>query len=519
MSIAKLILQTARRLPDNPAITDAEGTLTYAAFAERSARIAGGLRAMGLAPGARVVLFMENTGAFFECLLGCWIAGLCAVPVNAKLHPREVIGIAADADAEALVTTSGLYPSLTAETDALVQLRAVVSTGTEAYARLVAAEPIACADAAPGERAWLFYTSGTTGKPKGAMLSHRNLLAMSLAYYADVDAVDTDDTHISCAPVSHGAGLYALPFLMKGGHQVVLPGFDVEDVLEAVARYSKVSLFAAPTMLTRMVNHPATLTADLTNLKTIYYGGAPMYVADLKHALRVIGPKLCQIFGQGESPMTITALPKALHVNADGTPADDAVLGSCGFPRSGQEVRVVDEDGCDLPFGEVGEIITRSDCVMEGYWNNPAGTAAALRDGWLYTGDVGSLDTRGFLTLRDRSKDLIISGGSNIYPREVEEVLLRHEGVLEVSVIGAPHADWGEEVVAFVAVRPGAEVDVAALDQLCLDNIARFKRPKRYRFEAALPKNNYGKILKTELRRRLAEDDAAARTSQQGAAS
>lgn len=519
MSIATLILQTARRLPDNPAITDADGTLTYAAFAERSARVAGGLRGLGLAPGARVVLFMENTGAFFECLMGCWIAGLCAVPVNAKLHPREVAGIAADAGAEALVTTPGLAGGLAAEVASIAHLRTVICAGTADYDRLAGAAPIACANAAPDERAWLFYTSGTTGKPKGAMLSHRNLLAMSLAYLADIDPVDADDTHITCAPVSHGAGLYSLPFLMKGGRQVVLPGFDVEDVLAAIARYRKVSFFAAPTMLTRLVNHPATLTADLTNLKTIYYGGAPMYVADLKQALRMLGPKLCQIFGQGESPMTITALPKALHVGPDGAPAADEVLGSCGYPRTGQEVRVVDEDGHDLPPGEVGEVITRSDCVMEGYWNNPAGTAAALRDGWLYTGDVGSLDARGYLTLRDRSKDLIISGGSNIYPREVEEVLLRHEGVLEVSVIGAPHADWGEEVVAFVAVRPGASVDAAELDQLCLDNIARFKRPKRYRFEAALPKNNYGKILKTELRRRLAEDLAGDPAENKGAAS
>ena len=515
MSIATLILQTARRLPDNPAITDPDGTLTYAALAGRSERIAGGLRAAGIAPGARVVLFMENSGAFFECLLGCWIAGLCPVPVNAKLHPREVAGIAADAGAEALITTPGLSTAISAEAGSLPGLRTLVTTGTQAYARLAAAEPLACTDVAPDERAWLFYTSGTTGKPKGAMLSHRNLLVMSLAYYADVDPVGADDTHIACAPVSHGAGLYALPFLMKGARQVVLPGFDVEDVLAAIARYRKVSFFAAPTMLTRLVNHPATLTADLSNLKTIYYGGAPMYVADLKQALRMLGPKLCQIFGQGEAPMTITALPKTLHVDADGAPAPDAVLASCGFPRTGQEVRVVDEAGRDLPPGEVGEVITRGDSVMEGYWNNPAGTAAALRGGWLYTGDVGSLDARGFLTLRDRSKDLIISGGSNIYPREVEEVLLLHGGAQEVSVIGAPHADWGEEVVAFVAVRPGARVDADALDQLCLDNIARFKRPKRYRFLEALPKNNYGKILKTELRRRLAEES----TDDLGAAS
>ncbi|QRG09327.1 AMP-binding protein [Xanthobacter dioxanivorans] len=506
MSIATLILQAARRLPDNPAVTDVHGTTTYATFADRAARMAGGLRARGIPPGGRVVLYMENTGAFFESLLACWIAGLCAVPVNAKLHPREVAGIAADAGAELLFTTPGLADAMAAEAQGVAGLREMVCAGTAGYARLAAADPIDPPDAAPDTLAWLFYTSGTTGKPKGAMLSHRNLLAMSLAYYADIDPVDERDTHIACAPVSHGAGLYALPFLLKGGHQIVLPGFDVEDVLDALTRYENVSLFAAPTMLTRLINHPATLTADLANLKTIYYGGAPMYVADLKQALRMLGPKLCQIYGQGESPMTITALPKGLHVDAAGHPAAEEVLASCGFPRSGQEVRVVDQEGRDLPPGEVGEVITRGDCVMGGYWNNSAGTAAALRGGWLYTGDVGSLDARGYLVLRDRSKDLIISGGSNIYPREVEEVLLRHEGVLEVSVIGAPHPDWGEEVVAFVVSRPGARVDAGALDQLCLDNIARFKRPKRYRFEDVLPKNNYGKILKTELRRRLADE-------------
>ncbi|MFG1466656.1 AMP-binding protein [Xanthobacter sp. DSM 24535] len=504
MSLATLILRTARRLPDRPAVTDAEATLTYAAFTERAARIAGSFRARGIARGARVVLYMENVGSFFECMLGCWIAGLCAVPVNAKLHPREVVGIAADCEAALLITTPGLVEPLLPELRDMHMPGGVVCASTEDYERLVSAEPLACFHAAPTDRAWLFYTSGTTGKPKGAILSHRNLLTMSLTYYADIDPVDERDTHITCAPVSHGAGLYALPFLLKGGHQIVLPGFDVEEVLTTLTRYEHVSLFAAPTMLTRLVNHPASLTADFTNLKTIYYGGAPMYVADLKQALRVVGPKLYQLYGQGESPMTITGLPKRLHGDAD-HPAPDEVLGSCGFPRSGQEVRVVDAEGRDLPQGEVGEVVVRGDCVMEGYWNNPQGTASALREGWLFTGDVGSLDPRGALTLRDRSKDLIISGGSNIYPREVEEVLLRHDDVLEVSVIGTPHPDWGEEVVAFVVARPGAEVEVCDLDRLCLENIARFKRPKHYRFLETLPKNNYGKVLKTELRRQFAD--------------
>jgi acyl-CoA synthetase (AMP-forming)/AMP-acid ligase II len=197
--------------------------------------------------------------------------------------------------------------------------------------------------------------------------------------------------------------------------------------------------------------------------------------------------------------MTITGLGKAMHAETQ-HPAHEARLASVGVARTGVAVRIVDEDGREVPAGEIGEVVTASDCVMRGYWNNPDADAKALRDGWLWTGDLGSLDEAGLLTLRDRSKDLIISGGSNIYPREIEEVLLAHAGVLECAVVSRPHADWGEEVIAYVVVRQGAEVSPAALDALCLDNIARYKRPKGYRFVDKLPKNNYGKVLKTELR-------------------
>jgi acyl-CoA synthetase (AMP-forming)/AMP-acid ligase II len=220
-----------------------------------------------------------------------------------------------------------------------------------------------------------------------------------------------------------------------------------------------------------------------------------MYVADSLRAIELFGPRLYQLFGQGEAPMTITGLPQVFHELKQ-------KLESCGLARTGVEVRVFDENDRELPPGEVGEVVTRSDCVMAGYWNNPEATAQALRGGWLHTGDIGSLDAEGFLTLKDRSKDLIISGGANIYPREIEEVLLRHPAVAECSVVGRPHAEWGEEVVAFVVAS--AQVEKAELDALCLDNIARFKRPKGYRFVEALPKNNYGKVLKTELRKLLA---------------
>ena len=223
-----------------------------------------------------------------------------------------------------------------------------------------------------------------------------------------------------------------------------------------------------------------------------------MYVEDIKRAMAVLGNRFAQIYGQGESPMTITAMDKAAHAQAD-----DAMLASVGRPYLGVEVLVADGNDRPLPDGEIGEILVRGDTVMAGYLNNPAATAKTLAGGWLHTGDLGAFDARGYLTLRDRSKDLIISGGSNIYPREVEEVLLRHAGVAEVSVVGAPDPEWGEIVVAFLVRRPGADVDEAALDALCLDHIARFKRPKRYRFVDSLPKNATGKVLKTELRQAL----------------
>ncbi|MEN9506341.1 MAG: hypothetical protein RI958_2267, partial [Actinomycetota bacterium] len=272
---------------------------------------------------------------------------------------------------------------------------------------------------------------------------------------------------------------------------------------ELLQRWSGLSFFAAPIMVKRLANDPDTATADLTRLKTIIYGGAPMYLVDLEGALAVFGPRLAQIYGQGETPMTITALSKADHADTSHPRWRDHMQ-SVGTVRTDVEVRVIDDEGIELPVGETGEIVVRGDVVMAGYWNQPEATADTLRDGWLHTGDVGSFDANGYLTLRDRSKDLIISGGMNIYPREVEEVLLQHPAVRAVSVVGRPDAEWGEAVVAFVVATDGAAPPTTdELDRTCLDRIARFKRPKEYRFVDALPTNNYGKVLKRELREQL----------------
>jgi acyl-CoA synthetase (AMP-forming)/AMP-acid ligase II len=501
-NIAATLFNRVRSHPAAPAVSFGDRTVTFAMLGERVRRLAGSMRATaGLARGDRVVLWMENRPEFLELLFACWTAGLCAVPVNAKLHPRELAHIVGDSGARAVFTSEALIEGVAGDLAQASPAPFVCVAGSGAYELLAAGTPMDCADVAVTDVAWIFYTSGTTGKPKGAMLSHRNLLFMTLAYYADIERVEPGDTKLHAAPLSHGSGLYGLPHLFAGGHQVVLPGFEPQEVLEAFGRHRNVTMFAAPTMITRLVQSVGA-GFEPGGLRTLYYGGGPMYVSDLVKALDRFGPRLYQLYGQGETPMTITGLSKRDHLG-DGGPEHLRRLGSCGTARTGVEVRVVDEAGRDLPFGEPGEVVTRSDCVMAGYWNNPAATASALRAGWLWTGDLGSMDALGCLTLRDRSKDMIISGGTNIYPREIEEVLLQHPAVLECSVVGRPHPDWGEEAIAFVVLRPGAAASPAELDAVCLENIARFKRPKGYRFVAALPKNNYGKVLKTDLRRIL----------------
>ncbi len=474
MNIAQLLLRSARVHPDRPALAVGSREFqSYKALATTVARLAAGLtRKFNLRPGDRVALAMKNCPQYWQVLFACWHAGLTAVPMNAKLHAKEFEVIIENCGAKACFFDPKELQNL-------------------------AGEPRQPFPSRPDDIAWLFYTSGTTGVPKGAMLTHRNLLFATQAYFSDIDRLGPQDAILHPAPLSHGSGLYGIPHFAAGAVNVIPEsgGFEAEEIFGLLERWPNASFFAAPTMIVRLLASPAARTPRL--LKTITYGGAPMYVADSLRAIDLFGPRLYQLYGQGESPMTITGLPQIFHSNK-------LHLDTCGFARTGVEVKIFDEKDQELPAGETGEIVTRSDCVMAGYWENAAATAQALRGGWLHTGDLGSLDAEGFLTIRDRSKDLIISGGSNIYPREIEEVLLRHPAVAECSVVGRLHPEWGEEVVAFVVLKSSfPETKPDELDNLCLASIARFKRPREYRFVEALPKNNYGKVLKTELRKRL----------------
>ncbi len=495
MNIALWFARQGQGHPDAAALGQGLDIVArYGEAAETVARMAGAMRnGWGLAPGERVAIVAANTPAYVEALYAIWHAGLVAVPVNAKLHGLEIAYILEHAGCAAAFVSDDLESTVASHAPA--GLARIIRIGGPEWRAMRAAEPIAVEPRLDGDLAWLFYTSGTTGRPKGAMLSHGNLAAMSHAYVAEVDAVAPGDPILHAAPMSHGSGLYIMAHIMRGGVNVVPEsgGFDPMEIAAVMNHWRNVSMFAAPTMIKRLVASPAAFEPGA--IRTITWGGAPMYVEDTRAALDRLGPCLAQIYGQGESPMTITTLPKAEIADAS-HPLWLERLASAGRAYACIEAAVVDAEGRHLSVGETGEVICRGSPVMSGYWNNEAATAKSLRGGWLHTGDVGAFDERGYLFLKDRANDLIISGGSNIYPREVEEVLLEHPAIREASVIGRADADWGEVVIAYVV----GDAPPAELDALCLSRIARFKRPKDYVFVDALPKSNYGKILKTALR-------------------
>ena len=506
MNIAHWLDRSANIFPNHEALASGDGRArTYREFARGAAAIASALRdEFGSQPGDRIAILSGNSAEYLIAAYGIWWAGCAAVPINAKLHPREAAFILADAGARIGFVSPSWQTELenmAGEISAWPSSMRLISLSSDRFDAMCAGEPAMLAPSGPDALAWLFYTSGTTGKPKGAMLSHRNLAAMTFNYFTDVDGIDTDDCILHAAPVSHGSGLYNFAHVLRGAAQVIPAsgGFDCAEIIALLQSHRGVTMFAAPTMVRRLTEHVLAHGGDTQNLKTIVYGGGPMYVADLRRALEVFGNKFVQIYGQGESPMTITVLSKFHHADAT-HPRHVARISSVGVAHSGIQIRIVDESATPLVNGETGEILVKGDTVMAGYWNNPAATAQTLNDGWLATGDLGALDDDGFLTLKDRNKDLIISGGSNIYPREIEEVLMQHPGVAEASVVGRPDPEWGETVIAFVVMRKTFLPDIEELDQHCLAHIARFKRPKEYRFIDALPKNNNGKVLKTTLR-------------------
>lgn len=512
MNLGYMLSRSAAAYSDHLAIVHGDLALTYREFNERVNRVASALRQLGLEPGDRVAIFSPNRAEILEVLFATWKAGLVAVPMNFRLHHDEVRYILNHSEAKVLVYAGVFQDAIDriagdlSATHIAVCLDELVGKGRQAFQTVLDycellergddAEWVEPVDG--DDLAWLFYTSGTTGRPKGAMLTHRILLLMALNVCADIYPFGHDDIGLHAAPLTHGSGLYALPLIAKGGTNVILdaPRFDPEAVFASIEKYQVTVLpFMAPTMVKRLIESEARTKYDLRSLRCIIYGGAPMYVEDLIAGLKAFGPVFAQIYGQGECPMTITGLSREEHdLNRPER------LASAGTARLGVQVRIQDDDGNELPRGTVGEIAVRGDLVMKGYWRNPEATNDTIVNGWMRTGDVGYMDEQGYLYILDRTKDMIISGGNNIYPREVEEVLLRHPAVQEACVFGVPDREWGEAVKAVVVLRQGHAATEEELIAFCRNHLASYKKPQSVDFVEELPKNAYGKVLKRELR-------------------
>lgn len=504
MNVAALLTKAARTYPMRPALTYGDRQETYQGFRARVGSFAGGLAALGVGTGDRVAILQSNGPALLETLFAAFTLGAVAVPINARLHPREVAVIMQDSRPRVLVAGSEFLAGLDGVRGEMPPVELVASGaagGALSYDRVLSmgASDVADVEVDADAVAWLFYTSGTTGRPKGAMLTHRNLLAMTMNVFADIYPFAAADVVLHAAPLTHGSGLYALPAIAKGAHNIIFPprSFDAGALLrEIVERRVTVIAFLSPTQVTRLVRSPERSRHDLSSLRAIVYGGAPMAARDVEEAVAAFGPILIQLYGQGEAPMTITALDPAVL----GDQPEPRRLSSAGTPRTDVEVRIVDGTGAPLPPGAIGEVVLRGEVVMAGYWRNPEATAEALRNGWLHTGDLGYLDDRGYLFLQDRTRDVIITGGANVYCREVEDVLLRHPAIHDAVVFGIPDDEWGEAVMAVVVLAPGADLSEAETMAFCRDHLAGYKKPKRVEFVAEIPRNAYGKVTRRELR-------------------
>ncbi len=496
--------RAARLHAHRPMAICGEETRTYAEMEERTNRLANALLAAGMKPGDRVGTWLENSIRCVELDLALAKAGLVRVSLNPRLTARESQFILADADARAFFHDASFdaqVAEMRAELPALEVVVRIDAVRAEYDVFLGRGGP-----QAPGVRFdpehlyCLFYTSGTTGRPKGVMLSHRAILQVSYNLLMETGPWETGEKILLMQPMSHGAGFFVLPYVFKGGACVIMPHFDAAEVLRLATEYGIETIKLIPTMLQRVVRVPGVEKVRLPRLRAMIYGASPMPNEPLRRAIEIFGPgKLVQIYGQSECPVTLTILPANEHRLDNPHPER---LTSAGRPWTTVEVRIEDEAGQALPDGKVGEVVLRGPHMMSGYWKRPELSAETVRDGWLHTKDMGMRDAAGMIYLLGRKDEMIISGGYNIAPREIEDVLYRHAAVQEAAVVGEPDPEWGQAVVAYIALKD-PQADLAELLEFAKGPLG-FKRPKRLYVVKELPKNAAGKIQKALLKPAIA---------------
>ncbi len=521
MNLSELLRQTARQFPDLPGLIHREQRTSWRDIDRRVDAMAHALHELGIRPGDKILVHSRNNLQMFE---SAWVAfrmGCVWVPTNFRLAPPEVAYLGQSSGAVVMMAERGFEDHVAAVRASSTNLRHVILMG-EPHANdpVLGQSHTALSHEAllaphlgrtfesecvhPDTPLWFFYTSGTTGRPKAGVLTHGQMAFVVTNHLADLIPGTTErDCSIAPAPLSHGAGIHALLNVARGSATVLMPGerLDPEVFWQLVERHKVSNLFTVPTIVKTLVEHPSVDQYDHSSLKFVIYAGAPMYRSDQQLALRKLGKVLVQYFGLGEVTGNITVLRPDQHDDNDHSP--NANVGSCGRPRTGMEVSIQDAQGRILPAGEVGEICCRGPAVFNGYHDNTEASAKALRGGWFHTGDLGRMDERGFVYITGRESDMYISGGSNVYPREVEEVILTHPAVLEVAVLGLPDPQWGEIGAAVIVCREGQTMTEAELFAHLEGRCAKYRWPRQVHFWPALPKSGYGKIVKKDIREQL----------------
>jgi len=515
MNLAHLATQNARRHRDRIGFVWAEKSWTWREIDARVSALAAAWAARGIAKGDRILVHSKNCDEMFWSMFAAFRLGAVWVPTNFRLMPDEVAYLATASGAKAFLC-HGDFPEHAAAVKAASPALAFIwrigegALGEKSVSEAIAAHAGASVDNTSVEYddpCWFFFTSGTTGRSKAAVLTHGQMAFVVTNHLADLMPGTTeDDASLVVAPLSHGAGIHQLVQAARGAKTILLPSerFDINEAFRLIETHRVSNMFTVPTILKMMVENPAIDRYDHSSLRYVIYAGAPMYREDQKAALAKLGHVLVQYFGLGEVTGNITVLPPALHDPEDGP---QARIGTCGFERTGMQVSIQGDDGRELKPFETGEICVIGPAVFAGYFDNPEANAKAFRDGWFRTGDLGHMDQEGFVYITGRASDMYISGGSNIYPREVEEKILTHPAIGEVAVLGVPDPVWGEVGVAVCVPREGANpVTELELAGYLATKVPRYKMPKRFFFWDALPKSGYGKIPK-----RLVRDELEAR--------
>lgn len=511
MNLARFVTQARRRNPDDVAFVWGEQTWTWTEFGARIDAMAAVLQELyGVMKGDRILVQSQNCNQMFESMFACFRIGAVWVPTNFRQTPDEVAYLAKASGATGMICNASFPDHARIVTSENPQIGFVIAIGDAGFGPSYDAIVNESQGAKPAEAAvyrddpcWFFFTSGTTGRPKAAVLTHGQMAFVVNNHLCDLmPGVSSADASLVVAPLSHGAGVHQLTQVAHGVKTILLPTekFDIDAAWALIEKWRVSTMFTVPTILKMLVEHPSVDRYDHSSLRYVIYAGAPMYREDQKRALKALGPVLVQYFGLGEVTGAITVQPPALHAAGDG---DHVKLGTCGFERTGMQVSIQNDAGEEVGANETGEICCAGPAVFAGYYDNPEANEKAFRNGWFRTGDLGHMDEEGFLYITGRASDMYISGGSNVYPREIEEKILTHAAISEVAVLGVPDPLWGEVGIAVCVARAGAAVDEAELSAFLDGKMARYKMPKRYIFWDALPKSAYGKITKKMIREEL----------------